>query len=472
MVQTKDSKADSRLHVAIIGGGAAGMACALEAVERGGRVTLIEHRGLDATSPSAVSICTKVLHRAAQMIHLRSSSPFDAAISPTTPSIQSDALLELQRQQVEAICERRLTALQNSQHIKLMEGEARFLDKDKLIVRLNDDSRKLSFRKVPFDRCLIASGSIPEIPQIPGLGDTPYWTATEALASPGIPPRLIVMGCSDIAMELGQIFARLGSRVAMLPGESVFFAEEPLVDAAITDTLKAEGIAIFRDTEANEVSFEGGEFVLATNRGEMRAERMLVATGRVPNTHSLCLDLIGVDLGVEGHVQVDDHMRSSVPDIYAAGDCADMPPFANIAAEAGRCAAGNIMTGDDASLDLNTAPRAAFTDPQVATVGLFESEAPSRGIETVSRILPLERLPSALVDSDIRGFIKVVAEAGSLRLLGVQAVMPQAGEFIQTAAVALGAHMSVRDVADQPFSDLTMAEGLRLCARLFGNDAQ
>ena len=138
-------------------------------------------------------------------------------------------------------------------------------------------------------------------------------------------------------------------------------------------------------------------------------------------------------------------------------------------AAAGTRAALN-MTGGDASLDLSAMPAVVFSDPQVATVGLSEGEAHRLGIETDSRLLPLEHVPRALANFDTRGFIKIVVEAGSARILGVQAVMPAAGELIQSAALAIRARMTVHDLSDQLFPYLTMVEGLKLAAQTFRKD--
>jgi len=158
-----------------------------------------------------------------------------------------------------------------------------------------------------------------------------------------------------------------------------------------------------------------------------------------------------------------------VQHIYAAGDCSDQPQYVYVAAAAGTRAAIN-MTGGDVALDLTAMPSVVFTDPQVATVGYSESEAHRDGIETDSRTLTLDNVPRALANFDRRGFIKLVAEAGTGRLIGVQAVAPEAGEFIQSAAIAIRARMTVQDLADQLFPYLTMVEGLKLCAQTFSKD--
>ena len=164
-------------------------------------------------------------------------------------------------------------------------------------------------------------------------------------------------------------------------------------------------------------------------------------------------------------------MRSSQSHSYAAGDCTDQPQFVYVAAAAGTRAAIN-MTGGNATLDLSAMPAVVFTDPQVATVGLTEAQAHAQNIETDSRTLLLDNVPRALVNFETRGFIKLVAEVGSGRLIGVQAVAPEAGEIIQTAAIAIRARMTVQDLADQLFPYLTMVEGLKLCAQTFFKDVK
>jgi mercuric reductase len=162
-------------------------------------------------------------------------------------------------------------------------------------------------------------------------------------------------------------------------------------------------------------------------------------------------------------------MRTSAADIYAAGDCTDQPQFVYVAAAAGSRAAIN-MTGGDASLDLSCMPAVLFTDPQVATVGYSEAQAQQAGIDTDSRTLSLNNVPRALVNFDTRGFIKLVAEAGTGRLVGVQALAPEAGELIQSAALAIRARMTVQELAEQLFPYLTMVEGLKLAAQAFTQD--
>ena len=460
--------AGGRLHIAIIGSGGAAFAAAIRAVEQGALVTMVERGTLGGTCVNVGCVPSKIMIRAAHVAHLRRISPFDQGIAGSNPAIDRGRLLAQQQGRVDDLRRTKYERiLEANPDITLMRGQARFKNGHSLVVTRDDGGE----RELAFDRCLIASGASAAVPSIPGLSETPYWTSTEALASPIVPPRLAVIGSSAVAVELAQAFARLGSQVAVVARSTLLLREDPAVGEAVTAAFRAEGIQVLTHAQASAVTYAGGEFVLATNRGELCAEKLLLATGRSPNTRGMNLEGVGVKLDERGAIVIDRSMRTSAADIYAAGDCTDQPRFVYVAAAAGTRAAIN-MTGGEAELDLNTMPAVVFTDPQVATVGMSEAQAHAAGIETESRTLSLDNVPRALANFDTRGFIKLVAEAGSGRLLGVQAVAPEAGELIQAAAIAMRARMTVADLADQLFPYLTMVEGLKLAAQTFVRDVE
>ena len=454
------------LHIVVIGSGGAAMAAALKAVENGARVTLIERGTVGGTCVNTGCVPSKIMIRAAHIAHLRRESPFDAGMSATPPTVLRDRLLTQQQARVDELRHGKYESiLSGTPAITVVHGAARFKDSQTLTVALRDGG----LQELSFDRCLVATGASATVPPIAGLKDTPYWTSTEALVSDSIPMRLAVIGSSVVAVELAQAFARLGSHVTVLARSKLFSRDDPAVGVAVTTAFRDEGIQVLEQTHATQVSHVNGEFVLATTHGELRSDRLLVATGRSPNTGSLNVQAAGLVIGRNGAILIDDHMRTSAPNIYAAGDCTDQPQFVYVAAAAGTRAAVN-MTGGDANLDLTAMPAVVFTDPQVATVGYTEAEAQQAGIDTDSRTLTLDNVPRALVNFDTRGFIKLVAEAGTGRLLGVQAVTAEAGEIIQTAAIAIRARMTVHDLANQLFPYLTMVEGLKLAAQTFTKD--
>ncbi|RCS30258.1 mercury(II) reductase [Rhodanobacter denitrificans] len=467
-VGTKPTNAELRLRVAVIGTGGAAMASALKAAELGAHVTIIERGTIGGTCVNVGCVPSKIMIRAAHVAHLRRTSPFDDGISSTAPVVRRDRLLAQQQGRVDELRHAKYEGiLDTSPNIKLLRGEARFKNAHTLVVKstAGDES------EVSFDRCLIATGASAAVPPIPGLKETPYWTSTQALVSGAIPPRLAVIGSSVVAVELAQAFARLGSHVTILARSTLFFREDPAIGEAITTAFRAEGIEVLEHTQASRVAYANGEFVLTTGYGEVRTDQLLVATGRTANTRGLALETAGITVNAQNAIVIDRGMRTHVSHIYAAGDCTDQPQFVYVAAAAGTRAAIN-MTGGEATLDLTTMPAVVFTEPQVATVGYSEAEAHLKGIETDSRTLALDNVPRALVNFDTHGFIKLVAEAGSGRLIGVQAVTPEAGEIIQAAALAIRARMTVQELADQLFPYLTMVEGLKLAAQTFTKDVK
>lgn len=471
--QTRHGRGESAesaggLHIAVIGSGGAAMAAALKAAELGSRVTVIERGTIGGTCVNVGCVPSKIMIRAAHVAHLRRESPFDLGISTSHPVIDRSKLLAQQEARVEELRHSKYEAILDSNPaIAVLRGEARFKDNRTLVVRLNKGGE----RELSFDRCFIATGATPAIPATPGLNNLPYWTSTEALASDAIPPRLAVIGSSAVALELAQAFSRLGSKVTILARHTLLLREDPAVGEALTSVFRAEGIEVLEHVQASHVAYTDDQFVLTTQHGEVRADKLLIATGRTPNTGGLALEAAGVVVNERGAIVIDEGMHTSASHIYAAGDCTNQPQFVYVAAAAGTRAAIN-MTGGDSTLDLSTMPDVVFTEPQVAAVGYSEQRAHDAGIGTDSRTLTLDNVPRALVNFDTRGFIKLVAESGSGRLIGVQAVAQEAGELIQTAAIAIRTRMTVQELSDQLFPYLTMVEGLKLAAQTFNKDVK
>ena len=458
---------DKNLHIAVIGSGGAAMAAALKAAERGARITLIERGIIGGTCVNTGCVPSKIMIRAAHIAHLRTESPFDGGVSAQIPKVDRANLLQQQQTRVEELRDAKYEGILRDQTaITVLNGEARFVDANNLVVQLNEGGEQ----NVHFDRAFIGTGARPAEPSIPGLAETPYLTSTSALALITVPERLIVIGAGFVALELAQAFARLDSKVTVLARSRLLSGEEPAIGEAIEAAFRREGIEVLKQTQASRVDYTDNEFVIETNAGTLRADQLLVATGRIPNTENLNLAGIGVETS-RGAIQVDGQLQTTVPGVYAAGDCTDQPQFVYVAAAGGSRAAVN-MTGGEATLDLSAMPGVMFTDPQVATVGLTEAEALKQGYNVDTRLLDLENVPRALVNFDTHGFIKMVAERDSGRLLGVQAVAGGAGELIQTAVIALRSRMTVQDIGDELFPYLTMVEGLKLCAQTFTKDVK
>lgn len=458
------------LHIAIIGSGSCAFACAIRAAEEGARVTMIESGTLGGCCVNVGCVPSKIMIRAAQLAQHQRHNPFPG-LADQEPLINRSLLVQQQQARVEELRGAKYQSILDSNPaLSLVQGTAHFKDAHTLEVINN----KGDTQTIKADRILIATGAKQSIPPIPGLEDTPYWTSTEALVAETLPEHLLVLGSSVVAVELAQAYRRLGAQVTLLARHTLLYSEDSQLGAGLTTAFAAEGMRVLNHTQASRVSFSEGTFTLEIDSANGKVERLqgdalLVATGRQPNTGSLGLDATGIETDSRGAILVDDHMRTSAPPIYAAGDCSNMPQFVYVAAAAGTRAAVN-MTGGEAQLDLATMPAVIFTDPQVATVGLTEEQAQLQGIETRSRTLGMEHVPRALANFETQGFIKLVTDAGNDRLIGAQILAPEAGEMIQTAVLAIHNNMTVHDLADRLFPYLTMVEGLKLCAQTFRKD--
>ncbi|NOX76883.1 MAG: mercury(II) reductase [Gammaproteobacteria bacterium] len=461
-----DGAGDDGLHIAIVGTGSGAFAAAIKAVEEGARVTLIE--GGDVIGGTCVNIgCvpSKILIRGAHIAHLQGHHAV-AGVPFNTPEIDRPAMVAQQQAWVGKLRHSKYESiLDNNPGITLLRGMAALQDAGTLRVTLTDGSEQV----VQADRILLAVGASAAIPDITGLADTPFWTSTEALVAETIPQHLIVLGGSVIALELAQAFRHLGADVTVVARSTLLSKEDPDIGANLQKIFADEGINVVLNTSPTAVNHDGQQFMLATTTGELRGDQLLVATGRQPNTAALALNKVGVETDARGAIIIDDHMRTTVKNIYAAGDCTNQPQFVYVAAAAGTRAARN-MTGDDVALDLSVMPAVVFTNPQVGTVGLNVQQAERQGLVVDSRTLALENVPRALANMDTRGFIKLVVEKDSGRMIGCQVLAAEGGEMIQTAALAIRNRMTVQTLADQLFPYLTMVEGLKLCAQTFNKD--
>jgi mercuric reductase len=455
------------LRVVILGSGAAAFANAIRAAEKGAQVTLVESATLGGTCVNVGCVPSKIMIRAAQLAHFQRAHNFEG-LERRDPGVGRASLVAQQQARVEELRQSKYQALlDESANINVVRGRARFDDSETILITKDDGDTM----QLVADRVLIATGASPAVPDIPGLKESPYWTSAAALAARALPGHLLIIGGSAVAVELAQAFRRLGSEVTILARSTLLSRMEPDLGEGLKDAFEAEGIRVRTHTVPGRVGYRDGHFVLDTVNGVMTGDRLLVAAGRRPNTADLGLEQIGVKTTVNGAIVVDESLRTSAANVFAAGDCTDQPQYVYVAAAAGTRAAINML-GGDALLNLASMPEVIFTDPQVASVGISEAQAESRGLYAESRTLPLEYVPRALANFDTRGFIKLVAERESGRLLGAQVLAHEGGEIIQSAALAIRNRMSVDDLAGQLFPYLTMVEGLKLCAQTFTRDVR
>jgi mercuric reductase len=455
-------------NVVIIGSGSGAFACAIKAAEGGAKVTMIESAEvIGGCCVNVGCVPSKILIRAAQLAQQQRTNPF-TGLENHTPNLSRALLAQQQTARVKELrAAKYQNILESNPALSLIKGYARFKDANTLTIRnANGLEQEIHAHKI-----LISTGSAPTIPVIEGLTDTPYWGSTEALFSEQLPKHLVVIGSSVVALEIAQAYRRLGSEVTIIARHNLLYKEDPLLGERLAECFKKEGIRVLSHAEASRILHDGKLFQIETNIGNLSSDQLLISTGRHANTDKLNLAAGGVKTNLRGEIIVNERMETNVAGIYAAGDCSSMPKFVYVAAAAGS-RAGINMTDGNAKLDLATMPAVIFTDPQVATVGLSEAQAKEQGIETDHRVLDMENVPRALANFETDGFIKLVVEKATGRLIGGQILAHEGGEIIQSVTLAIRNRMTVTELADQLFPYLTMVEGLKLCAQTFTKDVK
>ncbi len=455
----------------VIGTGGAGVAGAVRAAESGFRVAIVEAGTVGGTCVNIGCVPSKTLIRAAEIAHKARKNPFEG-VHTSTGGVYWTAVRQ-QKDELVAMLRRQkyIDVLSAHENITLIRGRGRLDENGEVIVEGHGMIRA--------GRVLIATGARPKMVPIPGADEVELLTSTSLMDIEKLPETLLVIGGRAVALELGQAFARFGVKVAILQrSERLLPEHEPEIGETLADALNREGLAVHTGVRIESVRQEGNQkVVLAAIEGkqhEFRADHILMATGTTPNTKNLGLDAAGVACDEQGFIEVDATMKTSNPKIYAAGDVTTLPKFVYVAAASGGIAAENALTGAERELDLSVLPAVVFTDPQVATVGMTEAQARAQGFAVKVSVLPLEYVPRAIAARGTRGLIKLVADAATDRLLGAHVLAAEAGEVIQTAALAIRfgrEHgFTVSALRDMLFPYLTQVEGLKLAAQTFDKD--
>jgi mercuric reductase len=446
------------VDLAVIGSGGAAMAAAIAARQAGKSVTLVEAGTLGGTCVNVGCVPSKTLLAAAGVRHAAMANPFPGAPTSTGP-VDLAALVAQKDDLVGQLRQAKYADVAESYGVPVMTGVARFVAPDLLTV----DRQPLRARAY-----LIATGAGPATPDLPGLHEVSWLTSTTAMELTELPESLIVIGGGYVGLEQAQLFSHLGTRVTVVG--RIAPTSEPELAAVLRQAFADDGIAVL---EEHAVAVEPGNPVMIVTRSgrRVRGERLLVAAGRRARTAALDLDSAAVKTDTAGFVEVDAHQRTSNPQVYAAVDVAGGPQYVYVAAATGRIAALNATgaTPEPLSVDYTGLPGVIFTRPQLAHAGLTEAAARAAGHEVISRTLDLADLPRALANRDTRGAVKLVAEVGSQRLLGVHAAADTAGELMLAGTYAIKAGMTVDQIAETWAPYLTMAEGLRLAAGLFSD---
>lgn len=468
----------------ILGSGSTAFAAAIRAAELGKRAAMIETRTIGGTCVNRGCLPSKNLIAAAQIVydaaHPRFPGLFPAQVGidfATLIAQKDDLIAEYRNQHYDSI----LTDVPGRAPIELITGQAHFVDAHTVVVTGADGSEQ----SVVGAHILIATGSHPHIPDLPGLTNIPYLTSDlltrdEPSELREQPPSLLILGGGAIALELGQMFARFGTAVTLVTrGSAILSGYEPEIVASLTAILQEEGLRIVSGAQVRGVErTEAGVALTVQQHGSQRtltAEKLLIATGRRPNTQALDLERAGVEIDQAGAVRVDRTLRTTVPHIWAAGDvigrATENQMATPVGAHDGTIAAQNALSGEPMrQVDHTVIPRAIFTDPQVAVVGLTDEEANAQGIACECNTIPLSMVPRAGAIRDTRGVIKMVLERPTRRVLGVSMLGLNAGEVIHEAAMALRFGATTDDFIELIHVYPTMAEALKLVAISFTKD--
>jgi mercuric reductase len=465
-MRMKTEKGNSDFGLIIIGGGSAAFAGAIKAAEFGAKVAIVEESIIGGTCLNRGCIPTKNLLRAGEIYYGSSKHDF-AGINLKTRKLNFAALIKQKDKLVKDLRKAKyLDILKANPNIKFIKGRAEFLSNKE--IKVGKDILKA-------EKFIIATGASPSILPIDGLDKVEYFTSTEALDLKKLPESMIILGGRFVALEFAQMYKHFGTEVTVLQrSRRIIPDEEEEIALALQKFLEDEGIRIITGIKLLNIREEGGVKIVNCETGGKRrifkAETILVATGRRPNTKGLGLEKIGVKLNDRGAIIVDDEMRTSAPNIWAAGDVTGEPMLVTVAAHQGAVAAQNAIDDCCRKVNLSVVPHAIFTHPQAASVGLKEMEAIDRGYKVKARTLDFHLVPKAAAIKDMRGLIKMVVEDGTDIILGVHILSPEAADIIHEATLTVQKRMTINEIIDTIHVYPTLSESIKIVAQSFLKD--
>jgi mercuric reductase len=450
----------SEYDLAIIGRGAAGFAAAIKASELTDNqmdIAMIGSGPLGGTCVNVGCVPSKYL--------IEASKNFKNASSPLYKGIKSSAKIDFGvfmdslNGFVNTERDNKYSnVIKNFPNVHIHDGLARFTGKNTIIV--ND-------KEITATNFIIATGSKPFIPYIKGMDE--YYTSDTIWTLKILPQKLAILGTGEVALELAYAFSNFGTEVHVFNRSNrILKGFDMDVTREVMAALKDNGIIFHTGMDFQEVKNENGKkTIVASNEAFTGFDTLLVATGRIPNIGSLNLKAAGIS--EDAGIIVDEQLRTSNKSIYAAGDCVRQPlTLETLAGKEGVIAAGNIL-GDSRKVKFNEIPWVVFTEPNVASVGSTESELKNKGIEYTSRIIKLENVVKANILNSYKGMVKIVAGKDK-KILGVQAVAPNAAEFIIEGVYLIKNGLTYDDLIESTHVFPTVAESVKICGQAFIRD--
>jgi pyruvate/2-oxoglutarate dehydrogenase complex dihydrolipoamide dehydrogenase (E3) component len=440
-----DRAGSSAHRVVVLGGGSTGeaFAAALRRLDEDVSITLVERELVGGECSFWGCMPSKTLIRPTEVLAAARVAP--GAAEAITGSLDPERILWWRDQVTDGYDDTRQAEWLEGLGVRLVRGVAR-VERPGLVVA--------GGRELEYDRLVVATGSAAAVPPIPGLAGTDFWTNREATAVEAVPQTLSVLGGGVVGVELGQFFRRLGSAVTIVEGlDRLLPRQDPDAGELLRKALEEEGVEIRVGVLAERVERTPSSFLLHLRGGEtIEGSRLLVATGRRPNTEGLGLEQLGVEIAKEGIV-VDDRLRAA-ENVWAIGDVNGIALFTHVGKYHARVAAVNVA-GGDARADHRAVPAVAFTDPQIATVGTADGE----GLVTSTWEVSATSRAATYARPRRPGFLKLYADPERRVLVGAVAVGPEAGEWLGQLTLAIRAETTVDVLRDtiQPYPTFSEA---------------
>jgi len=442
----------------VLGSGEGGKYAAWTLAKKGMKTAVIERKWVGGSCPNIACLPSKnIIHSAKVASYFFRSEEF--GISKENVLIDMAAVRERKRLMVSGLVDLHREHYRKS-GAELVMGTGRFIAPKTLEVALTDGGSR-TFQAV---HIIINTGSRAVVDDTPGLGEAQAMTHIEALELDRVPEHLLVLGGGYIGLELAQAMRRLGAEVTIVERNSRLAHREDLdVSEALAALCREEGIQVVTDTRLMRVEGKSGDSVVLygkKNGGEvmLKGSHLLVAGGRKPNTENIGLELAGVEVTNRGFVKVDERLETSAPGVWAVGDCAGSPHFTHICYDDYRIVSANILGGHKVTTGRQV-PSCMFTDPELARIGLSETEAQAQGIEYRVAKLPMAAVLRTRTLSETTGFMKVLVEARGERILGFTMFGVGAGEVMGMVQLAMQAGLPYTMLRDAVLAHPTLLEG-------------
>lgn len=444
------------MRVAILGAGPGGYVAALKLAQLGAEVTVIESTEVGGTCLNWGCIPTKTLLASSETYAKTKELESFGIDTAGTISPNMQKIIE-RKSKVVSTQVKGIRGLFKSWGVTLREGKGAFISSKEIKVSLKDSTEET----ITADVFIIATGSRPaQIPTFPFDGNN-IISSTEALELREIPKSLLIVGAGVIGCEFACIYSDLGSEITiveLLP--RAVSTEDEAVSKLLEKELKKKKIKLITEIKVEKVEVrDDGVHTFLSNGKELIAEKVLVSIGRAFNTNGIGLENAGVSTGPRKEIPVNEKLQTNVPHIYAIGDVTGGILLAHVASKQGLIAAENIM-GADKKFDYSVVPAAIFTSPEIGSVGLREHQAKEKGLDYTTGEFQFRALGKAHAMGEISGFIKIIAEKKSDKILGAHIIGPHASDLIHEFAVAMHGGLKVKDIAETIHAHPTLSEGL------------